>query len=100
HTRWPRDWSSDVCSSDLASPSQVRILDLPPPEVTLGLRICGGSILAVSQDSRLDPAIGGCRRNHGGTPSSTGLVQEHSVGAAVRSEERRVGKGGGGRSQS
>src|SRR6266702_7292843 len=20
HTRWPRDWSSDVCSSDLASP--------------------------------------------------------------------------------
>ena len=40
-----------------------------------------GSILAVSQDSRLDPAIGGCRRNHGETPSSTGLVQEHSVGA-------------------
>src|SRR5207253_7490147 len=21
HTRWPRDWSSDVCSSDLASTS-------------------------------------------------------------------------------
>src|SRR5437870_9141131 len=21
HTRWPRDWSSDVCSSDLALPS-------------------------------------------------------------------------------
>src|SRR5439155_9721098 len=21
HTRWPRDWSSDVCSSDLAGPS-------------------------------------------------------------------------------
>src|SRR5207253_5964245 len=20
HTRWPRDWSSDVCSSDLAAP--------------------------------------------------------------------------------
>src|SRR5439155_17905500 len=20
HTRWPRDWSSDVCSSDLSSP--------------------------------------------------------------------------------
>src|SRR5207253_5008403 len=20
HTRWPRDWSSDVCSSDLGSP--------------------------------------------------------------------------------
>src|SRR5207253_4625489 len=23
-TRWPRDWSSDVCSSDLASPSVKR----------------------------------------------------------------------------
>src|SRR5690625_2744906 len=22
HTRWPRDWSSDVCSSDLADPSR------------------------------------------------------------------------------
>src|SRR5439155_7575630 len=24
HTRWPRDWSSDVCSSDLAPPSRTR----------------------------------------------------------------------------
>src|SRR5439155_2683764 len=22
HTRWPRDWSSDVCSSDLALPDE------------------------------------------------------------------------------
>src|SRR5215510_15673136 len=22
HTRWPRDWSSDVCSSDLAAPAK------------------------------------------------------------------------------
>src|SRR5207253_6622657 len=22
HTRWPRDWSSDVCSSDLISPDR------------------------------------------------------------------------------
>src|SRR5437870_5898197 len=24
HTRWPRDWSSDVCSSDLTMPISVR----------------------------------------------------------------------------
>src|SRR5690625_7418873 len=24
HTRWPRDWSSDVCSSDLARPRRYR----------------------------------------------------------------------------
>src|SRR5690625_7226923 len=23
HTRWPRDWSSDVCSSDLPAPGRV-----------------------------------------------------------------------------
>src|SRR5439155_13645456 len=27
HTRWPRDWSSDVCSSDLAS-SMVLLVEL------------------------------------------------------------------------
>src|SRR5690625_2035685 len=31
HTRWPRDWSSDVCSSDLSYElgNTVRILSLP-----------------------------------------------------------------------
>src|SRR5207253_7340824 len=28
HTRWPRDWSSDVCSSDLGRRSGVLIEDL------------------------------------------------------------------------
>src|SRR5439155_9291578 len=28
HTRWPRDWSSDVCSSDLLD--RVALLDLAP----------------------------------------------------------------------
>src|SRR5437870_953556 len=30
HTRWPRDWSSDVCSSDLGFPGRV----LVPTDVT------------------------------------------------------------------
>src|SRR5215510_16090203 len=25
HTRWPRDWSSDVCSSDLSFPGRARL---------------------------------------------------------------------------
>src|SRR5439155_9761312 len=28
HTRWPRDWSSDVCSSDLLKPFRLGQLDL------------------------------------------------------------------------
>src|SRR5439155_6800426 len=30
HTRWPRDWSSDVCSSDLARCRQKRVLPREP----------------------------------------------------------------------
>src|SRR5690625_1750915 len=29
HTRWPRDWSSDVCSSDLVPPLRERRDDVP-----------------------------------------------------------------------
>src|SRR5207253_6026697 len=32
HTRWPRDWSSDVCSSDLAEDGQERAAPLTKPE--------------------------------------------------------------------
>src|SRR5690625_3263947 len=28
HTRWPRDWSSDVCSSDLVRIGQVNVVDI------------------------------------------------------------------------
>src|SRR5437870_12750576 len=32
HTRWPRDWSSDVCSSDLSGAvANPRISATPPP---------------------------------------------------------------------
>src|SRR5699024_12293120 len=70
HTRSKRDWSSDVCSSDLHRPA---ILARPSP--------------ARLSRSRSASALG-----------SPGI--EASVAAeAVRSEERRVGKeGGAGRS--
>src|SRR5207253_7030936 len=30
HTRWPRDWSSDVCSSDLFGVPPLVAVDVPP----------------------------------------------------------------------
>src|SRR5207253_5884161 len=30
HTRWPRDWSSDVCSSDLLLPKTLGVRDIDP----------------------------------------------------------------------
>src|SRR5215510_8327110 len=39
HTRWPRDWSSDVCSSDLSGLALA--IFLPVHFLTLGLAIHG-----------------------------------------------------------
>src|SRR5439155_11494764 len=37
HTRWPRDWSSDVCSSDLRCASTTP----PPPKLTVRVTLRG-----------------------------------------------------------
>src|SRR5439155_10354835 len=62
HTRWPRDWSSDVCSSDLGS-------------------TCPGRRCSAATPTRPD-------REHaaGAGMGRVGVAAEH------RSEERRVGK--------
>src|SRR5207253_6212551 len=78
HTRWPRDWSSDVCSSDLAAPAPAG----PPAETTspadapLAYRVLADE-----------------------TNQSANTVEFHVLTAADpkhdgidRSEERRVGK--------
>src|SRR5439155_6860939 len=42
HTRWPRDWSSDVCSSDLAVVEDALVLAV------------GGAIAVLDRDDRHD----------------------------------------------
>src|SRR5439155_11795494 len=74
HTRWPRDWSSDVCSSDLR-----------PHEALAGqdhryLAQAGGG---VAQEPRAALQEGSQRRAAGNR------AQYHG---SARSEERRVGK--------
>src|SRR3712207_6964006 len=67
HTRYWRDWSSDVCSSDLpvGGPEQ-------DPYLNLGVRVA----------TRLSPRrlLRACQH------------VEHELGRVRRSEERRVGK--------
>src|SRR5690625_6859666 len=69
HTRWPRDWSSDVCSSDLLVPGR-------GAAHRHRLQGLSAAVLASSQ------ARG--RRRGGSTGSRPHLRR--------RSEERRVGK--------
>src|SRR5690625_6853541 len=75
HTRWPRDWSSDVCSSDLAEPALLERIGA----AGRGLR----SVTLAGIHVRGEHRRGGVLDLRGGDVSG------------ARSEERRVGKGGG-----
>src|SRR5690625_7863923 len=75
NTRWPRNWSSDVCSSDL----QVRVA--VEPQLGAPLRSRG---MAASLDQR-------------GADTPARMCPSHRALVQIRSEERRVGKERGGR---
>src|SRR5690625_6408427 len=71
HTRWPRDWSSDVCSSDLF---YIAIFDVD-------------EIDEVGMDAQNSPVVS--------TVYLEEVVEDYTAdmdGDGVRSEERRVGK--------
>src|SRR5439155_19192429 len=65
HTRWPRDWSSDVCSSDLGR----EFLTLGDLRIRVGLDEVGKAVLG---EAKIDARI--------------------AIELECRSEERRVGK--------
>src|SRR5207253_4059152 len=81
HTRWPRDWSSDVCSSDLLTEDDVRAAaarEAPARERREPLR---GVRRLIAENTA---------RAHREIPAVTWLEECDFTG--VRSEERRVGK--------
>src|SRR5207253_9849616 len=86
HTRWPRDWSSDVCSSDLTS--------------SRGATPRCASKVRSSPTSRIPSSSSG--RGSRTSPSSptrritrsSSLRAPSSCARSQRSEERRVGKEG------
>src|SRR5690606_40466305 len=91
HTRFSRDWSSDVCSSDLAraapaEPSAGALLARGEPEAALA---------ALAQASERSPELELTRARASrmlGDPADAVAALEPLV-AQRRSEERRVGKG-------
>src|SRR5699024_12117005 len=94
HTRSKRDWSSDVCSSDL-----VLLLD-QEPEASLGGQAWwsfGGLFLVDSPEQRrmgIKDSKELAWQDWMGTASFDCLADEDYWGRK-RSEERRVGKSGG-----
>src|SRR5439155_8297650 len=86
HTRWPRDWSSDVCSSDLSVTISITPVNNAP---ILSAITQPGSVAELANASAQDlaPIVG------------TLPVSDLDVGdtlmasiSGTRSEERRVGK--------
>src|SRR5207253_8426196 len=91
HTRWPRDWSSDVCSSDLQVAQLLRLEDASHPfdhghGAADGEHHQGDEERPEVQLLAVAERVVGIRR-----PGAAALPQ------VERSEERRVGKEGGGR---
>src|SRR5207249_7217430 len=82
HTRSKRDWSSDVCSSDLT------------PQTSYTLSVSGVRDLASQPNTLVTTQMVFAARQFNawslGSPALTGSVAEVTGGA--RSEERRVGK--------
>src|SRR3712207_6897808 len=68
HTRYWRDWSSDVCSSDLSPSGRC----YPDPQIS--------------------DEVGERRRAYADATGSSAVMRRNSSKRASRSEERRVGK--------
>src|SRR5207253_3658245 len=92
HTRWPRDWSSDVCSSDL---SMIRLLAFTGAVLLAE----GGFTPARAQDpDDLKRGVARISLMNGEVSVRRGDTSDWVAGVInaplLRSEERRVGKEG------
>src|SRR5690606_40649503 len=93
HTRFSRDWSSDVCSSDLSAVFTQNI----DRGLQFAHRVEAGMtfINEMTVQDEAHVAFGGGRNSGLGRFNGEWAIEEfttdHTIG--VRSEERRVGKG-------
>src|SRR5207253_5823421 len=92
-TRWPRDWSSDVCSSDLRqteSLNEIRIVPPAPRGTHVQRAATRTSGAAWTTTARNAGALvrRTVRTARGGLLSKTGRSEQE----CDRSEERRVGR--------
>src|SRR5207249_8675443 len=84
HTRSKRDWSSDVCSSDLACARRA-LGDRELAEAGQADLVAARQLVGDLPERRLD-------RLFGLAVAQTGLLGDRACELGLRSEERRVGK--------
>src|SRR5690625_3116699 len=85
HTRWPRDWSSDVCSSDLAAPIGLHGEGVVPGQRggTAGTRVA--RVVGTLGDREVGDVVAG--------PSAGFLVPPHQLLALAPRSALRVRRG-------
>src|SRR5207253_4117594 len=97
-TRWPRDWSSDVCSSDLCVPVHDRPASDRAPREDREREVFGREELAIPVQTRR-ALVFACVELI--LRDEVALLDDDHMfpgrGKLRRSEERRVGKEGRGR---
>src|SRR5690349_23043601 len=86
HTRSLRDWSSDVCSSDLATEVGIK------PIIGIEAYIAPASRFETKRILWGDPSQKGDDVSGSGSYTHLTMVAENATGLRNRSEERRVGK--------
>src|SRR5207253_5565225 len=91
HTRWPRDWSSDVCSSDL-NVIQSKV-SAPPSALRFSRLVAMNPATNKVVWTHDDVATGGIAAGKSASCSSQVTTTAGGLVLIGRSEERRVGKG-------
>src|SRR5699024_11507948 len=94
HTRSKRDWSSDVCSSDLADVVE-RVTPGPPSGLIRPINVLRKTDLPVPEGAEHRADLTRRDRQRDVTPDE--LLAERLGQVVDRSEERRVGKERGAR---
>src|SRR5690606_39772033 len=91
HTRFSRDWSSDVCSSDLTVDPRARVDQVDRVELVAAVvaLVTPGPLEAADRAGALDVAVGQ-GAPAGGRDRPLGLLLDH-VPVAVQGEEQLLG---------
>src|SRR5690606_40204176 len=85
HTRFSRDWSSDVCSSDL-----IQVVEIPGLEIRRRQQVVERGSQPAQEVAAIPRILEQETRED--ARASFAVVQDRAVAVDLRSEERRVGK--------